>query len=205
MDILRTHRVIRHELQSRARACIDSIDTIQNTIETVLVDLEDKINAWAGVTDPGETIGIQQRKDVTGGQKVKPAFDSPQSNWAVYHTKNGLSSAISNSPDTSDTSAQGRPLQKVIEDLRAIVTEEAAHVETIIDQIQAQVIEPFKDLTALQVVKNILAITANLVLKSARTIIVKLASFYQRLHLCPNSYFCSVYGALGDNNVSPGS
>ncbi|KAI1121515.1 hypothetical protein F5Y10DRAFT_288424 [Nemania abortiva] len=173
-DILRTHRVIKHELQSRARACVDSIDTVQDTIESILIDIEDKINAWAGVTDPGETIGTQQRKNAAVGQKVGPAFDSPQGNWAVYHTKNGLGSATSSSPDTSDKPAEGGPLQKVLEDLEAIVTEEAAHVETTIDQIQTQVIEPFNDLTALQVAKKILAITADLVLKSAGTIIVKL-------------------------------
>ncbi|KAI1169326.1 hypothetical protein F5B18DRAFT_18700 [Nemania serpens] len=173
-DILRTHRVIKHELQSRARACVDSIDTVQDAIETVLIDLEDQINSWAGVTDQGETMGVHQQKATTESEKTGPAFNSPQGNWAAYHTKNGLGSATSNSPDTSDKSGEEGQLQKVLEDLEAIVTEEAAHVDTIIDQIRTQVIEPFNDLTALKIAKKILAITADLVLKSARTIIIKL-------------------------------
>jgi hypothetical protein len=43
-DILRTHRVIKNELKSRAKACVNSIDLLRSSVLDFFLQLENKIN-----------------------------------------------------------------------------------------------------------------------------------------------------------------
>lgn len=165
-DILRTHAVVKRELEQRATSYINNIDSVKDSVDSVFLDLENKLNTWAGVTDPGETIGIQQRK-----QSTIPSFHSPQSNWALYHTKNGIGSADTSGTEHSHDSSDD--LQQVLEDLERLVSDETGHIETTITQIQEQVVKNISTLTALQVLEKILAIVGDLALKSTRSIVVK--------------------------------
>lgn len=165
-DFLRTQTVIKHELKQRAISAVNSIESVQASVETFFVDIEDKLNTWAGITDPDETIGIQQQRL---GSTTK-GLDSPQSNWALNHMKNGIQGM-----DASDTGnfKSSDVLNQILSDLQGLVLDEKGHIETTITQIEEQMIDKFSEMTALEVLKKILAIAGDLILKSARSVIVK--------------------------------
>lgn len=164
-DIKRTHKVMKNIIKQYAYRAISSLDSLETSINNAFIALEDNINAWAGVTDPGETIGTQQ----LAGSSV-PGGNSPQSSWALHHTKNGLSSADTsyNAPETGSSA-----LDKVLEDLEALVTQEGDYLKTTITQIKEQVVDHFSSLTPIQVIQKMMAIVSDLVIKSARNLIVK--------------------------------
>jgi hypothetical protein len=165
-DIKRTHSVMKNILKQYGNKLVSSIDSLETSIENAFIDLENQINAWAGVTDPGETIGTHQQ----AGSSV-PGSNSPQANWALNHTKNGILSSETSytEPDTGSSA-----LDQILQDLGALVTNEEDYIKTTITQIQDQVANQISSLTPLQVIKKVMGIASDLILKSARILIVKL-------------------------------
>ncbi|MCJ1243952.1 hypothetical protein MMC30_001149 [Trapelia coarctata] len=165
-DIKRTHKVLKNILKLYARRAITSIDSLETSINNAFISLEDKVNAWAGVKDPGETIGTKQMTSSS-----VPGSNSPQSNWALHHVKNGTSSADTPYSQPNKTSSA---LDQVLQDLEGLVTQEGEFIKTTITQIRTQVVDNFSSLTPIQVIQKLIAIISDLVLKSARNLIVKI-------------------------------
>jgi hypothetical protein len=118
------------------------------------------------VTDPGVLIGTQEKS----GSSM-PGTSSPQSHWALHHTKNGIPSANKpyNEPETVSSA-----LGQVLSDLEALVTQEGDYLQTTITQIKEQVVDNFSSLTPIQVIEKVMAISADLILKSTRNSVVKI-------------------------------
>lgn len=172
-DIKRTHSVLKTVLKAQAQYFVDSIDVVESNIETFFINAEDKLNAWANVTDPGETIGVQQKQAAT-----IPGSDTPQAHWATYHAQNGMDSAQTGG---SELNIDASAMDNVLEDLKSLLAGEVDDVKTTIAQIKEQVIDHIYDLTPVELIKKILAIAGDLVLKAARNIMIKVLDVFKLL------------------------
>jgi hypothetical protein len=166
-DIITTHNVVKNIMKQYAKKAIDSLDTLEATIDNTFISIEDHVNAWAGVTDPGETIGTQQQ-----GSSNATGNNSPQNHWALHHMKNGISIAQTDyvAPDNGSSVLDG-----LISDLEGLVENEKDYILTTVAQIKEQVIDQFATLTPVEIMKRIMGIAADLLLKTARNILVKVA------------------------------
>lgn len=168
-NFVRTHTVIKTELTARINAAISSIDIVSTQTTNLFDGLEDKINKWAGITDPGQSVTQQQQSQ----SSTTSHLDSPQSNWARYHTKNGMSNTASSLTDIQ-MHAMSDNLDTVIQELSSLVTDEETDISNAMSQIKDQVISQYHTLTPVQIITKILAILGDLILKSAGDIIVKI-------------------------------
>ena len=173
-DIKRTHKVLHYVMRSKAQSFIDSIDVYEKSMDNLFDDLENKVNDWAGVTDPRQTLG--SHKQAVNAKKSAAGADSPQSNWAVHHTQSGVGVAQTK---TKLQAADVSGLNKVFEELEAFVTDEVEIIKAAVQQIKVQVIDQIDNLTPVQAVKMILGIAAALGLKTAKNLIGKLLELFK--------------------------
>jgi hypothetical protein len=147
---------------------VNEIASLETSIDNSFVTLEDKINLRAGITDPGESIGTMQHCGFTlaGG-----GGNSPQCNWAVYRTQNGIGYADTpfGQPDVPPDA-----LTQLLQELSDMVGQEGDYFKTAFTQIKEQVADQFPLLTPAQVIQRIMGIVADLVTKTARNFIGKL-------------------------------
>lgn len=165
-DIVRTHKVLKNIFKLYAYRVVDEIDSLEGKVQNAFTGIEDKINAWTGVTDPTETIGSSQ-----SSAGSIPGHNSPQSNWALHHAKSNISSADT-SYSTPDNGSSA--LDQVISDLEAMVTYELQDLQDTINQIKTQVIDPFATLTPTEVIQKLFGIIADLIVKTVENFVVKL-------------------------------
>jgi hypothetical protein len=60
-DIKRTHLVLKNVMRQFGNKVVSSVDTLETAVENAFVKLENEINSFTGVTDPGELIGTRQQ------------------------------------------------------------------------------------------------------------------------------------------------
>lgn len=165
-DIKLTHSVLKNMIRQFGNKVVSSMDSMETSIENAFINLENEINSFTGVTDPGELIGTRQQ-----AASATPGANSPQSNWAVQHTNNGMGDAQTTYADPTSTSST---LTQLMADLEGLVTDEVSYMATTVTQIKTQVIDQISTMTPVDAIKKILGIASDLILKSARNIIVKL-------------------------------
>jgi hypothetical protein len=162
-DIKRTHLVMKNMVKQYTYKVVNTIDGLEGDISNAFTNLEQAVSAWGGVTDPGVTNGsLEQSSSQVQGS------NTPQSNWAIHHTKNGQSVATTtyNEP-TNDPSG----LTGFLEDLQKLYDEELGDVKDLITQLKTDCVDNFSDLTPIQVIQRVMAILADFVLKSAQNVI----------------------------------
>jgi hypothetical protein len=162
-DIKRTHLVMKNIVKQYANQVVNSIDTLEGDINNAFTNLKQAVNEWGGVTDPGMSNGSLEQNS-----SQVPGNNTPQSNWAIHHTKNGQGVATStyNEP-TNDPSG----LAGILEDLKSFFDNEWDDVQDMLNQIQVNCAANFSNLTPVQVIQQVMAILADFVLKSAQNII----------------------------------
>ncbi|KAI1201733.1 hypothetical protein F5X97DRAFT_11942 [Nemania serpens] len=176
-DIMRTHRVMKHVMKRRLQMAVDGLDDAMEFCDQTFINIEDMINSWADITDPGETIGTQMGK----GQRSVAANSNPQTNWAIQHVKNGVKSSKTTATEPSAVSAGLEAVQDLITQLGHMMKEEEAHVETMITQLQEQIVDQYSSLTWAQVAKRLLGILGGFVVKSARNLLGKIIGVIKAL------------------------
>ncbi|RHZ70284.1 hypothetical protein CDV55_101406 [Aspergillus turcosus] len=162
-DIKRAHLVIKNIVKQYTYQVVNTIDGLEGDISNAFTNLEQAISAWGGVTDPGVSNGsLEQNSSQVQGS------NTPQSNWAIHHTRNGQSVATTtyNEP-TNDPSG----LTGVLEDLHNLYDDELGDVKDLISQMKKDCVDNFSDLTPIQVIQRVMAILAEFVLKSAQNVI----------------------------------
>ncbi|KFY68813.1 hypothetical protein V496_00768 [Pseudogymnoascus sp. VKM F-4515 (FW-2607)] len=162
-DIKRTHLVMKNIVKQYTYQAVNSIDTLEGDIGNAFTNLEQQVSAWEPVADPGFSNGsLEQKSSQVQGS------NSPQSNWAIHHTKNGQSVATTTYNDpTIDPSG----LDGILDDLKSMYDTECGDVKDMITQIKTQCVENFSDLTPTQVIQEVIGILAEFVLKSAQKIV----------------------------------
>ncbi|KFY45419.1 hypothetical protein V495_02986 [Pseudogymnoascus sp. VKM F-4514 (FW-929)] len=162
-DIKRTHLVMKNIIKQSAYQVVNSLDTLEGDINSAFTKLEQEVSSWEPVSDPGSSNGSleQQSSQVQG-------TNSPQSNWAVHHTKNGQSVATTTYDDpTNDPSG----LSGLLDDLKSMYDTECDDVQDMINEIKTKCVDNFSDLTPAQVIQEVIGILAEFVLKSAQNVI----------------------------------
>jgi hypothetical protein len=162
-DIKRTHLVMKNIIKQYTNQVVNNIDTLEGDINKTFTDLEQAVTAWGGVKDPGISNGSLEQNS-----SQVPGSNTPQSNWAVHHTKNGQSVATStyNEP-TNDPSG----LAGILQDLKILYDNELNAVKDMISVIQENCVDNFSNLTPVQIITEVMAILEEFVLKSAQNVI----------------------------------
>lgn len=176
-DIMRTHKVTKHVVKRRLQMAVDSLDGAKDFCDQTFIHIEDMINSLTDVTDPGETIGTQ----LDNGQRSVKANSNPQNNWAIQHIKNGVKSSHTVAKESSVFDAGLEAVQDIMEELGNMVKEEGAHVETMVKQLQEQILEQYDSLTWDKIVKRLLGIFSGFVIKSARNLLGKIIGVIKAL------------------------
>lgn len=163
-DIVNTHKVIKNVLKQCALHAVAQIAPLENSVKSAFDGIEDKINSWTGLPAVTDTIGSYQSKS-----SATPGTNSPQSNWAVHHTKANISRATTHySTPNPDRGA----FEQVFGDLVGMIDTEIGDFKTAIETLKTQVIDPIATLTPIQVIEKIVAILADLILSTAENLIV---------------------------------
>ncbi|MDQ3929465.1 MAG: hypothetical protein M3328_10000, partial [Chloroflexota bacterium] len=166
-DIVRTHKVLKNILKLYVCRVVDEIDSLEDDIKSAFAGLEQRIDSWAGFnfTFPTNTIGTS-----TSSSASTPGLGSPPSNWALHHTKGNVSFATTTYSPSNNGSSD---LDAVIDDLTALVTGELQAIKDAINEIKTQVVDSFASLTAIEVIKKVLAIVADLIIKTVENVILR--------------------------------
>ncbi|KAE8327066.1 hypothetical protein BDV39DRAFT_205197 [Aspergillus sergii] len=170
-DILRTHRVFKNIFKQYAQNIVDKIDNLGVLLESGFDEMQGFIDgkSWEGLEDSGKSIGDTQReaeKEVTG-------TDSPQSNWAAYHTTNGFptiaaGASVSGVPVGVNISA----IEELIDTLKATVKAEEEHLKRAVQDIKEKVVDQINSLSPIQVVQRILGILSTFLVHTAKNIVL---------------------------------
>jgi hypothetical protein len=104
-------------------------------------------------------------------EPIIPGSNTPQASWSLYHLKNGASHGT-----TSDETSKpvDKLLDQALRDLTDLVEQEGDYLETMIKQIQEQVVQQLPSLTPMDIFKRLFGVLADLTLKTARNVLVKL-------------------------------
>jgi hypothetical protein len=162
-DILRTHSVMKNIIKQYSVHAVDQLASVETSLDTLFTDLEAGLNSWAGMTDQS----INRAPAITAAGLI-PGRDDPQSNWAYHHTENGMDSA-----DSSHTDGVLGNFETALHDLAAVVTDEIGIIEDMVDQVKAGIVDKISSLSIVDVVKKIIAVIGDFVVKSAKNILIK--------------------------------
>jgi hypothetical protein len=165
-DIKRTHKVMKNILKLYAKRAVSEIDTLETKVQSAFSGLEGKVNAWAGIRDPGQTMGSQ-----TLSSSQLPGINTPQANWALHQTKGNVSSASTTySQSSQDTSS----LDQLVQQLEQMAMAETSNLTGMVNQVKTQIVDNISTLTPTQVVQRLSGVIADLLIKSAETVIITL-------------------------------
>ncbi|KAM0289102.1 hypothetical protein ACHAO9_006322 [Fusarium lateritium] len=172
-DIVRTHKVIKNVTTQYALYGVSRIQVLQDFVTTNIDSLESSLNAWAGIPDLNTTAGQMN----TQGSDTSGAND-PQNFYVQDKVKSNIANAKT---DGTSVDVGGSAWAGVLSDLKGLATEEKDIVAKTLDQIRSQIIEQFSSLTPLEIVKRLVAIVGDLVLETAKNIVVKMLGIVKNL------------------------
>jgi len=172
-DIVRTHQVLKNILQLYAGRVITEIDTLEDAIKNAFVGLEDKVNAWSGITGTTDPIGASESAGAS-----TPGQGSPQSNWALHHTKSNIAASNTSYVGPNNGSSV---LDQLLSTLENMVTDELSSLSDTINEIKTQVVDPFPTLTPVEVVQKLFGIVADLILNTAENFILTVLQIVQAI------------------------
>ncbi|QDS68840.1 hypothetical protein FKW77_007134 [Venturia effusa] len=163
-DIVRTHKVIKNVVTTYASHSISKIDVLQKDIGGVFDNLEDKLNAWAGLPAQNRTMG--QLKE--SSKSKTSAVDDPQTNYIHDKAQSHLDDA---NVVSKIAEAAGEKLGALKEKFAEFVGLEKDAIFKVIDEIKTQIIEPFSTLTLTDILKKLAAIIGKLALETAKNVV----------------------------------
>ncbi|KFZ01914.1 hypothetical protein V501_09721 [Pseudogymnoascus sp. VKM F-4519 (FW-2642)] len=164
-DIKRTHFVVKNILKLSAQQVTNSITEIEDGIKSSFATIEEKVDQWSDLPDPGQTIGQQEAT-----QSSVPSSDSPQANWALHHATSNLQNAQSDHDLNVPVTQQ---LETAFEDLFNMMTTEEGDIIAMVKSL-VDVVKDFASLSAKQLFEKIAAIITDFVLNTAENCVLTL-------------------------------
>jgi hypothetical protein len=169
-DILRTHAVLKNLFNTYMNKCVDSLGTARADIQAAFTDVQNYLDAWAGIPSnipPSLSGGTLDGTTSSAGQA--PGQDTPQANWGLHHLKSNAASG--------DTSAQ--PGQGIADDILSVLQPLADALEREKDVFQAayqsfkaDIIDKIHQLSFPQIVEGVFAIVADALLQSVENVLL---------------------------------
>jgi len=164
-DMVNTHKAMKNVLKQSVIRAVNQIATLETDVQNAFQNLEAHLNSWAGLPPVTSTMGNYQSTSSSA-----PGTGSPQSNWALHHTKGNASQAAT----TYSTPNPNRgTFATILSELEQMVDNEIGDIKTAIAQLRTDVIDQLSSLTPLQVVQKTVAIILDFVLSTAENLIVK--------------------------------
>ncbi|KAJ5666364.1 uncharacterized protein N7477_008812 [Penicillium maclennaniae] len=164
-DIKRTHFVVKNILKLSAQQVSNSITEIEDGIKSSFATIEEKVDQWSGLPDPGQTIGQQE-----ASQSSVPSRNSPQANWALHHATSNLRSAQSEHDLNVPVTKQ---LEAAFTDLFKMMTTEEGDIIAMVKSL-VDVVKDFASLSAKQLFEKIAAIITDFVLNTVENCVLTL-------------------------------
>ncbi|KAJ6108664.1 hypothetical protein N7523_009987 [Penicillium sp. IBT 18751x] len=164
-DIKRTHFVVKNILKLSAQQVSNSITEIEDGIKSSFATIEEKVDQWSGLPDPGQTIGQQE-----ASQSSVPSKNSPQANWALHHATSNLQNAQSEHDLNVPVTKQ---LEAAFTDLFNMMTTEEADIIAMVKSL-VDVVKDFASLSAKQLFEKIAAIITDFVLNTVENCVLTL-------------------------------
>lgn len=168
-DILVTHRVLKNVFLCLGRGAVDGIDATKAQIASTFQDIQSKIDSWAGIADFTQTA-----QSTLGTAKPVAGQHSAPANLGVHHFSGG---AASSSSDLSPV----RPVEAIFDDLLAMVEAEGETLAAAAKAIKTDIIDQFDDLSVGDLIRRLLAITADTVIQSAENVMVTALDVFAQL------------------------
>ncbi|KAF9061100.1 hypothetical protein BDP27DRAFT_1489961 [Rhodocollybia butyracea] len=166
-DIVRTHKVMKNIFRLYAQHAVSQISTLESQVQSAFSQMQNTVSGWAGLPSSGPTIGSQ----TSSSSPQLSGSNSPQTNWALYQAKSNFSALTTTfSPATPNTST----IDRVLDQLQAVATQEESEVVTMINQIKSEIVDNIYTLTLNEVLQKFSAIISNLFLASAETLVTAL-------------------------------
>ncbi|GIC93750.1 uncharacterized protein Aud_010238 [Aspergillus udagawae] len=190
-DIKRTHLVVKNILRLSVQQVTNSITEIEDDIRNEFATIEEKVDQWGSLPDPGQTIGQQEAT-----QSSVPSRNSPQANWALHHATSNLQSAQSDHdlsvPVTEELENVFKALYNLLE---AEETDIVGLVKSLVD-----LVKDFASLSAKQLFEKIAAIITDFVLNTAENCILTLLDLTK---LFSDAFFALLDAPLNIPILSP--
>ncbi|SEW44626.1 hypothetical protein SAMN05428988_5817 [Chitinophaga sp. YR573] len=161
-DIIRTHNVLKNIFAQYSQYCVDNISSYKQTLLDTLSTINEEIDQWANIPAVSDTIAGSNASSPS-----MPGKDSPQSHWALYHTKGNVAGAST----TFDASFDGDALSLIIADLCTALENEEQNFEDVLAALKTDVIDQIGTLSASELITNLLGIIANLLIDTVGNII----------------------------------
>ncbi len=152
-DILVTHRVMKNFLDGFAGYAIGEIGTVRTQLKTVMITIEDKIDAWAGIPPIQDTAnGTTKRHPAPEGTHGAPAHHG------MHHLRGNMHRAqVSGSlPSHGDD---------LLQDLIALVEKELDDITGAIQQFRTEVVDQLGTLSTREIMKRAVAIFVDTLLQ----------------------------------------
>ncbi|SFD81379.1 hypothetical protein SAMN05518672_103322 [Chitinophaga sp. CF118] len=161
-DIVRTHNVLKNIFTQYSQYCVDNISSYKQTLLDTLSTINQEIDQWADIPAVSGTIAGN-----SASSPPMPGKDSPQSHWALYHTKGNVAGAST----TFDATFKGDTISAVIIDLYNALKEEEKDFKDVLAALKTDVIDQIGTLSASDLIKNLISIIGNLVINTVGNII----------------------------------
>jgi hypothetical protein len=162
-DILRTHAVIKNFFNRYIEYSITNLSTYQGQLTQLSTTLQDKINAWAGLPQPDQSLSSQTSLGTVQGQ------NHPGANWGTHHLNSNAGSASTNySPGNPDVSALDQVFQEVLNSIET----EGKDIGNACQSIKTQIIDQLGTLSLGDIIKRLFGIIADLVVESMTNLVV---------------------------------
>ena len=163
-DIVRTHKVIKNVVTTYAKHSIARIDDLKTGLASTFHDLENKLNACAGLPMQTQTMG--QLSDST--KSDNKSVDDPQTHYIHDKAEDHLGEAhpLSKAVDAKPSEQKGL-LAKFID----FAGKEKDAIVNVIEEVKTQIIESFSTLTLTDSIKRIAAIVGKLALETAKNVV----------------------------------
>jgi hypothetical protein len=168
-DILRAHEVLKNILLRYAEHAVTRLGQIDTDIDDLFNGLEAKIDAWAGIKGPGDTIGSYQARPPAKGQ------NSPGSHWALHHFKSNLDSTTKKSLRGSASHILSdkalRDANSIIDDIKILISSVEKDFADAIKEFKTDLVDKFETLSATDIIKRLADIATKLLLNIAKDLI----------------------------------
>ncbi|HVI48225.1 MAG TPA: hypothetical protein VM802_25380 [Chitinophaga sp.] len=166
-DIIRTHKVLKNVIKIYLSKSISNLASYEGQLKKAFTDIETFVADWANIpANIPPSLRDSTRNGTVATTSQTPGINSPQSNWAMSHTKDGASSS------TSNASNPGNSTGDLLTSLVSLLENEMAIFKGAFDSIKQDLIDKIDQLSLGDIIKALVGIIVNTLLESVENILV---------------------------------
>lgn len=169
-DILRTHNVMKNIFNQYVKKSINNLGNTKSQLETAFTGLVQNIDQWAGIPDNiPPSLSSSTAGSLTAQNQPNMGQNSPQSNWGMHHLK---SNAADGSTTAQPNSGVTGDIESLLQPLVDVLSREEEVLQAALDSIKSDIIDKIQELSLEQLLKALVAIMADSLLKSVENVLL---------------------------------